>query len=477
MSVVIEIRGTGRPPEVREFPQTKITIGRTVGNIILGDPQASARHAELTITTRGVTYVDLKSTNGSFLESGERIHLPLVWAPGSVIRIGSSTLRLVRFGVPDFGPSGTLMVAAEAKPVESALAPPVTPIVARPSPVAGTPAPFANDVLAVASFTPLTDKRVEAGQAATEEPRAASPFTAGASEREGMDVAIGVTSLSAGGSVERAAPPLDALESFPDVEVQDLPFDASEKQRAVSPTPATVTPTLFGFFGQSLRAYDGHWLEGWKVVGVLALPLALLSGATGYNEWLDLLAPPVTSLAYAVVFFLFGLGAQAEFALRLFAGVPVGASGARRIHLQRMIPWLVELLPPLMMTGLGCVFTLLAFGPLLLPVYMIERTGGFRVNIRSVDLLARGFTRALIPLSLVTGFLGAFLVAGTLALQRVPVLGSFASALFGPMLIALVMPFMAFLQFRAYAEIRRRGEGLDVPELVRATLNTPFAPS
>jgi hypothetical protein len=133
-----------------------------------------------------------------------------------------------------------------------------------------------------------------------------------------------------------------------------------------------------------------------------------------------------------------------------------------------MIPWLVELLPPILLTLLGCAFSLLAFAPMLVPVYMVERITGLSVNTRSVDLLTRGWAKSLLPLLLVAGVLGAVLVAGTVSLHSIPVVGVWAAALFGPMWLALTLPFILFLQFHAYADTRWRVEGVDVAELIRS---------
>jgi hypothetical protein len=193
------------------------------------------------------------------------------------------------------------------------------------------------------------------------------------------------------------------------------------------------------------------------VLGALTLPLALLSAASLGSPVLHALLLPLTSFGYAVVFFLFGLGAQAEFALRVFDG---GSTGSVRsiweVQSQRLISWPVELLLPLLVTFGGFVLTIPAFAPLLLPVYMLEGKVGMQMLRRSFDLLARGVACALLPAFSVVVLVTALLAALTAAVEMVPRIGPLLACLVAPLGVAAAMPFLTFLQFRAYGELVNR---------------------
>jgi FHA domain len=420
MPIVIEIRSMGRPAEIREFLHGRLTIGRQVGNIALTDPQASAKHAELTVTSRGVTYLDLKSTNGSYLENGQKITGPLNWLPDVIIRIGSSSLKLVSFERPDFGPSGTLMV-----PTEGMAGKP--PAEREAAPLAPTPPPPA-----VVASPPVS---LHAEQK-HEQPRIA----------------------------DSVAAPL----SLP---APAVPVSMSAVSRTFQPEAQTeIELGAFGLLRSCVREYRGHAFAGFRVLGPLALLLGALSSLATLAGWESLSGWLVafTSLGYAALFFLFGWGAQAEFAMRVYAGVPVTPRQIWRLQTRRLTPWLVELLPSVLVLTSGFVFTLVMFGPMLTPVYMIERVNGLRISTRSVELLALDWKLGLAPLLIVIGCIVCVLLGVSAALECVPVAGNGLSALFGPAFLALALPFVSYVQFSAYGATRKYREGVDVVELIRA---------
>lgn len=502
MPVELEIRFAGRSAEVREFPQSRLTVGRNVGTLMLGDPQASASHAEIVVSSRGVTYFDLKSTNGSFLENGERISGPHAWVPGTSIRIGNTTLRLLRYSTPDFGPHGTLMVPTERNPTTERVRGLAAPV----APAAAASVAFSAPVITPNVLNPGTGSPAPGAVAAVPRPEASGlmPLPLGAIDVALLPLRDALESEAAGGSLELGAAlapgaskvgvdaplaaeggPAPAAGSaaaggWPASSVQRIPAElagtaissggALEVPRAA---PAAVivnserAPSGLEFVVQSLRAYGPHALKGWSVLGPWALPLGLLSSLATWSETAALFLLPLTSVGYAVLFFLYGLGAQAEFAMRTYAGLPVSVRKIWSLQSRRLIPWIVELLPPLLISLLGFVFTFLAFAPMLLPVYMVERIAGLRVNTRSVDLLSRDASTVLVPFLLVFVLGSCALLSATFYLERVPVAGAALSALFAPMVLALALPFVTFMQFRAYGLTRQRREGVDVVALIR----------
>jgi len=72
----------------------ELTIGRVSGNdIVLRDPGTSKRHARLVIKDGRFIVVDMKSTNGTYV-NGQRITAPRVVKPGDAIVIAEFLLSI-----------------------------------------------------------------------------------------------------------------------------------------------------------------------------------------------------------------------------------------------------------------------------------------------------------------------------------------------------------------------------------------------
>lgn len=89
---------TGGPKSGLEMdlPETGLTIGRAAGSgLQVKDDYTSSNHARL--VRRGDDWLleDLQSTNGTFVD-GRRIQSPTVAAPGTTLRIGTTTFELRR---------------------------------------------------------------------------------------------------------------------------------------------------------------------------------------------------------------------------------------------------------------------------------------------------------------------------------------------------------------------------------------------
>ncbi|WP_328312524.1 FHA domain-containing protein [Streptomyces sp. NBC_00442] len=84
----------------------RVTIGRsTESDVALDDPDVSRRHCTVTIgEDGGVAVADLDSTNGTRVDGREIGSRPVRLAPGALLRIGESALRLAPGG-PDAEPS------------------------------------------------------------------------------------------------------------------------------------------------------------------------------------------------------------------------------------------------------------------------------------------------------------------------------------------------------------------------------------
>src|SRR5881275_2720396 len=106
--VVTEKGGT---PKRLEFDKDEVTIGRVPGNdVVLPKGNVSKRHSRVVRQDGRFFVVDLKSTNGTYL-NGRRITTPSVIRPGDKIYVGDFVV------VVDMGEAG---LSAPPPPAEDA---------------------------------------------------------------------------------------------------------------------------------------------------------------------------------------------------------------------------------------------------------------------------------------------------------------------------------------------------------------------
>lgn len=401
-AIAIEIRYFDGRREERRFTQATITIGREAGDVVLADPQSSARHGEIHLNSGGATYRDTHSTNGSYLSTGQRISGVQPLLAGTEIRIGQSVLFIqnVQLGAA-LGPSGTVVIeSASALPAQQ-------------------PPQFGEPAKAPGAVAPGSQSSASGG----------SPYGSLPGNEDGAAAAM-------------ARSP-----------------DAAAPSRSLDPV---------AFVAQCLRDYRPLWLEGAKVIGVFLVPLALIEGLAGYVPVVGVVIALLVGLAHALLMFVFGFGAQAEFAMRTAAGLPAAAQQVWTIQLRRAIPWFIGILVPLLVSMVGCFVTLILFGALLLPVYMVEDKRMLDVNLRSFELLKKDWAGVLGP-ALLVGFpilLMHWLIL--LVFGVLPFVGELLAALAGALFISVASPFATFVQFRVYYSVRYRHENHDAAGEVRA---------
>ena len=88
------------PSSVQTFDSTKseVLIGRIKGNdIVLGRSNISKRHSRIVVKDGKIIVIDLKSTNGTFV-NGEKITGPRVMEEGDKIFIGDFTIEVRETG-------------------------------------------------------------------------------------------------------------------------------------------------------------------------------------------------------------------------------------------------------------------------------------------------------------------------------------------------------------------------------------------
>jgi class 3 adenylate cyclase len=89
---VIVVKQPNRKP-LRVQVCEPLEIGRECDGILIADSQASRRHAQVTLRGRDLLIEDLGSTNGTFLDE-VRVEMPMLLRPGSIVRIGDTTIEL-----------------------------------------------------------------------------------------------------------------------------------------------------------------------------------------------------------------------------------------------------------------------------------------------------------------------------------------------------------------------------------------------
>ncbi|MBL9080000.1 MAG: FHA domain-containing protein [Planctomycetes bacterium] len=109
---VLRLERKNQPSTELRFDKPRIALGREAGDIVLGDPGTSGKHAEIVFADGLVRFRDLGSTNGSWI--GSRRVTEEVLKPGTALMLGGCTLTLVR--VEGLEPVGTLVMAPPRAP-------------------------------------------------------------------------------------------------------------------------------------------------------------------------------------------------------------------------------------------------------------------------------------------------------------------------------------------------------------------------
>jgi pilus assembly protein CpaF len=94
MTFFLTITEKGGKPERKKFDQPEITIGRVAGNdIVLAKGNISKRHSRIVLRDAKFIIVDLKSTNGTYV-NGRRISAPQVLKSPDKVYIGDYTIQV-----------------------------------------------------------------------------------------------------------------------------------------------------------------------------------------------------------------------------------------------------------------------------------------------------------------------------------------------------------------------------------------------
>ena len=130
----------GGPERRLTFDKEELTIGRISGNdIILPKGNISKRHARIVVKEEKFIVIDLKSTNGTYVNK-ERIAAPRVVTSDDRIYIGDFVMQLV--GAP---PSGSSMRPSNAPQRAEAPMPPAVPHIGKGQTVKAPPASMLSE--------------------------------------------------------------------------------------------------------------------------------------------------------------------------------------------------------------------------------------------------------------------------------------------------------------------------------------------
>lgn len=141
MKAQLSITRPGAEVQVLEMTEGSWTIGRMSGDLIMRDGNVSSKHATLSLSSAGLIYTDVGSTNGSFV-AGQRVAEPVALQAGSVVTLGSSTITIVSLEAAALTAAGTqVMQAQPAATPQPAIAaqPAMTPAVVTAGPAAVAP--------------------------------------------------------------------------------------------------------------------------------------------------------------------------------------------------------------------------------------------------------------------------------------------------------------------------------------------------
>ncbi len=107
---VLEVRQDGRKPLFVQV-HDELELGRDCDGLLLADDEVSRRHALFTRDQDGVSVADLGSTNGTFVD-GARVDGHRRLTPASVVRLGSTEVRVLEDAVAPAAPRGTTVASA-----------------------------------------------------------------------------------------------------------------------------------------------------------------------------------------------------------------------------------------------------------------------------------------------------------------------------------------------------------------------------
>jgi hypothetical protein len=454
-SFTLHIQYVDRPPETRTFAdRDRITLGRDIGDIALRDSQVSGRHGEITFQAGVLRYVDLGSTNGSFLLDGRRVST-IEMTPGMAIRCGNSLITVQMIDSPLAGKGRTMIAGGGVAPFGM-------PGGGMPPP-GGMPAPGGAPARSGGTVTGEADPHGIA-YAPTSAMPAAMP--------EGFAPPVaqppGAPPPGFPKPPTPAAPP-------PPAEPED--FDGAPTNPGAAPGPGgggVPMPTAPAGGNAALSGEDfvALYKQAWEfikpvlvpaslIVGGITIPVALASGILGFIPVVGGVLAALLGLAQALVMPL-AVAALTRFLLGMHLNQPVDWMTAWKQQIANVkMVWLSFFVAGLI-AGVGAIFLIIPgilLGAFIGPVYFCEGKRMVDINLRNLEITKQD---PLLPIiAFIVAALGVALVIAVPVwiLGLIPFIGGLLASVLTAAVTAVFMPFMISLSIILYFRLRRRFEG------------------
>ena len=452
-SFTLHIQYVDRPPETRTFAnRDRITIGRDIGDIALRDSQVSGRHGEITFQAGVLRFVDLGSTNGSFLLDGRRLST-IEMTPGMAIRVGNSLLTVQMIDSPLAG-KGRTMIAGGGVPFGMP-APGMPAPGAMPAP--GPPAPGSSHEAPARGGTLNGD---EQNQEIAYAPTSAMP-----------------AAMPSGFAQPVAQPPGAPPPGFPQPpapmpeidDVDGLPTnpaivspEAAPPVGAPTGAPAAISSDDFAtLYKQAWEFLKPVLVPAALIVGGITVPVALASGILGLIPVVGPFLSGILGLAQAVLMPL-AIAALTRFLLGVYLNHPVDWMTAWKQQLANAkMVWLSFFVAGLI-AGIGVLFLIIPgilLGSFVGVIYFCEGKRMVDINLRNLEITKQDPLLPIVAFIVVALAVGIGLMIPVLILGLIPWIGAILASVLVAAAMAVVTPFMIVLSIMLYFRIRRRFEG------------------
>ncbi|HFE45627.1 MAG TPA: FHA domain-containing protein, partial [Nannocystis exedens] len=392
-SFTLHIQYVDRPPETRTFAnRDRLTIGRDIGDIALRDSQVSGRHGEITFQAGVLRFVDLGSTNGSFLLDGRRVST-IEMTPGMAIRLGNSLITVQMIDSPLVGKGRTMIAGggvpfgmpapgmpAPSMPAPGMPAPPVAPPVAPPAmgsaPVAPPSVGTLNSEGQGIGFAPTSAMPQAAPDGGFAQPVAKPP----GAPPPGFP-APPVTS-------PEISDDDDAVPTNPVVTTGSAPQVQAGQGPIATGSGSLNSEEFVDLYKQTFEFVKPVWIPAALIVGSITVPVALASGLLGFIPVVGPLLVVLLGLGQAVLMPL-AIAALHRFLLGAYLNHPVDWISAwkEQIANAKMV-WLSFFVAGLI-TAVGFIFLIIPgilLGSFIGLIYFCEGKRMVDINLRNLEI-------------------------------------------------------------------------------------------
>ncbi|MEZ4385105.1 MAG: FHA domain-containing protein [Nannocystaceae bacterium] len=451
-SFTLHIQYVDRPPETRTFAdRDRITLGRDIGDIALRDSQVSGRHGEITFQAGVLRYVDLGSTNGSFLLDGRRVST-IEMTPGMAIRLGNSLITVQMIDSPLAGKGRTMIAGGGVAPFGF--------------PGGGMPPPGG---MPAQSGGTMTGEAGQDGHGLAYAPTSAMP----AAMPEGFAPPVAQPPGAPPPGFPRPPTPV-----APAAEPEDFdgaptnPGGPGVPATAATGVPGVPAPTAPAGGAINVEDFSALYKQAWEfikpvlvpaslIVGGITVPVALAAGILGFIPVVGGVLSALLNLAQALLMPL-AIAALTRFLLGMHLNQPVDWMTAwkQQIANVKMI-WLSFFVAGLI-AAVGAIFLIIPgilLGAFIGPIYFCEGKRMVDINMRNLEITKQD---PLLPI--ITFIVAAIAAALVIALPMwilglIPFIGGLLASVLSAAVTAVFLPFMISLSIILYFRLRRRFEG------------------